>query len=265
LARTIIRLHQATQGEVFLDDQNFFDLQGAEVRRFRKKIQMIFQDPFASLNPRMTIRAILNEPLKIHKIGDKEFRKKRVHELITLVGLQKDHLNRYPHEFSGGQRQRISIARCLALNPEIIIADEPVSALDVSIQAQILNLMKELQQKLKLTYLFISHDLSVIQHMCDEIAVMYLGKVIEMAKPEIIFNNPQHPYTKVLMNSIPGVHGKSKKAEILQSDLPSPLNLPKGCAFHPRCSFAEKKCCVEEPSFSPILEKKNHLVKCHLA
>lgn len=264
LGKTIVRLHEATSGSVTVKGEDFLKLKGQKLRSARKKIQMIFQDPFASLDPRMTVSNILREPLEIHSIGTKEEREKRVIELLKLVGLRPDHLNRYPHEFSGGQRQRISIARCLALNPEIIVADEPVSALDVSIQAQILNLLKELQDKFNLTLIFISHDLSVVKHMCDDIAVMYLGKVVEHASCEALFSHPTHPYTQALMKSIPlAGKGKKRRRDILKGDVPSPISPPSGCTFHPRCEYAEEKCKIEKPKLESFSDKdKNHLISC---
>jgi oligopeptide/dipeptide ABC transporter ATP-binding protein len=224
---------------------------------------MIFQDPFASLDPRKTIAQIIGEPLKIHNIGTEEEKRAKVIELIKKVGLKPMHLDRYPHEFSGGQRQRISIARCLALQPELIIADEPVSALDVSVQAQVINLMRKLQKEFDLTYIFISHDLSVVEYFCDEVAVMYLGKVVEKAPTKELFANPQHPYTQALLASIPKVgQGKVRKRKILTGDVPSPLNPPSGCTFHPRCEFATDQCKKVIPEFVHLT--KTHKTSCHL-
>lgn len=248
LGRTLIRLYEPTSGDIAFDGKDFLNLKGEALRLQRKNIQMIFQDPYASLDPRMTVGQIIRQPMDIHSVGTPEERSKRVEELIELVGLRKAHINRYPHEFSGGQRQRISIARAIALNPELIICDEPVSALDVSIQAQILNLLKDLQEKLKLTYIFISHDLSVIEHTCDRIAVMYLGKIVEVAPREELFKNPQHPYTKALIGAIPRVgQGKKKIKRSLSGEVPSPINPPKGCAFHPRCAYKMDACSQETP------------------
>ncbi|MFN3697457.1 MAG: ABC transporter ATP-binding protein [Pseudobdellovibrio sp.] len=248
LGRTLIRLYEPTAGEITFEGQNFLTSRGHDLRKHRKDIQMIFQDPYASLDPRMTIGQIIEQPFVIHNILKPEEREAKVKELLQLVGLRPSHINRYPHEFSGGQRQRISIARAIALNPKLIICDEPVSALDVSIQAQILNLLKDLQEKLGLTYIFISHDLSVIEHICDRIAVMYLGKIVEIGTREEIFNHPQHPYTQALLGSIPSIGtGKKKMAKILTGEIPSPINPPPGCSFHPRCSHKIDRCSKEIP------------------
>lgn len=248
LGRTLIRLYEPTGGEITFDGQDFLNMKSGDLRKKRKNMQMIFQDPYASLDPRMTVGQIIRQPMDIHNVGTSEERSARVLELIELVGLRKAHVNRYPHEFSGGQRQRISIARAIALNPELIICDEPVSALDVSIQAQILNLLKDLQQKLGLTYIFISHDLSVIEHTCDRIAVMYLGKIVENSTREELFKNPQHPYTQALIRAIPRVgHGKKKIKRSLGGEVPSPINPPSGCAFHPRCAYKMDICAAKTP------------------
>jgi oligopeptide transport system ATP-binding protein len=236
LGRTLIRLYEPTAGDINFKGQNFLKVKGKELRNMRKDMQMIFQDPYASLDPRMTVGQILLQPFEIHGIMTGKEREARVKQLLELVGLKASHFNRYPHEFSGGQRQRISIARAVALNPSLVIADEPVSALDVSIQAQVLNLMKDLQEKLNLTYVFISHDLSVIEHLCDRIAVMYLGKIVEIAPRDELFNNPQHPYTQALIAAIPRVGtGKKMMKKSLEGEVPSPINPPKGCPFHTRC------------------------------
>jgi len=249
LGRTLIRLYEPTAGEITFDGQNFLDLKGESLRKKRRNMQMIFQDPYASLDPRMTVGQIIRQPMDIHNVGTPAERNQRVLELIELVGLRKAHVNRYPHEFSGGQRQRISIARAIALNPELIICDEPVSALDVSIQAQILNLLKDLQEKLKLTYIFISHDLSVIEHTCDRIAVMYLGKIVEIAERDELFRNPQHPYTQALIGAIPRVgQGKKKMKKSLGGEVPSPINPPPGCTFHPRCPHKMDICASQIPA-----------------
>ncbi|MFS4460084.1 ABC transporter ATP-binding protein [Bdellovibrio sp. HCB2-146] len=248
LGRTLIRLYEPTAGELKFHGQDFLKSSGDTLRKQRKNIQMIFQDPYASLDPRMTVGQIIRQPMDIHNVGTNEERNKRVLELIELVGLRKGHVNRYPHEFSGGQRQRICIARAIALNPELIICDEPVSALDVSIQAQILNLLKELQEKLGLTYIFISHDLSVIEHICNRIAVMYLGKIVEIADRDELFSNPQHPYTQALIGAIPRVgQGKKKMKKSLGGEVPSPINPPSGCAFHPRCPHKMDICSQQMP------------------
>ncbi len=248
LGRTLIRLYEPTSGKIEFNKKDFLKLSGSELRQSRKNIQMIFQDPYASLDPRMTVGQIIEQPFVIHKLLNTTEREVRVKELLELVGLKASHINRYPHEFSGGQRQRISIARAIALNPELIICDEPVSALDVSIQAQILNLLEDLQEKLNLTYIFISHDLSVIEHVCDRIAVMYLGKIVEIADREELYKNPQHPYTKALLASIPTIgQGKKQMTKLLTGEIPSPINPPKGCAFHPRCPQAFDRCKIETP------------------
>lgn len=262
LGRTLIRLYEPTSGNITLDGQDFLNLKGEELRQKRKNIQMIFQDPYASLDPRMTVGQIIRQPMDIHNVGTSAERNQRVIELIELVGLRKAHVNRYPHEFSGGQRQRISIARAIALNPELIICDEPVSALDVSIQAQILNLLKDLQEKLKLTYIFISHDLSVIEHTCDRIAVMYLGKIVEVADRDELFSNPQHPYTQALIGAIPRVgQGKKKMKKSLTGEVPSPINPPSGCSFHPRCPNKKDICSNQ----LPVLEgSETHKKACWL-
>jgi oligopeptide transport system ATP-binding protein len=253
LGRTLIRLYEPTAGTIQFNGKNFLELSGGELRQSRKNIQMIFQDPYASLDPRMTVGQIIEQPFVIHNILNRTEREERVKELLTLVGLRASHVNRYPHEFSGGQRQRISIARAIALNPELIICDEPVSALDVSIQAQILNLLEDLQAKLNLTYIFISHDLSVIEHVCDRIAVMYLGKIVEISSREELYRNPQHPYTKALLGSIPTIgQGKKRMSKILTGEIPSPINPPSGCAFHPRCPHAFDRCKIEAPQLLEV-------------
>lgn len=261
LGRTLIRLYEPTAGELDFNGKNFLSLNGEELRKARKNIQMIFQDPYASLDPRMTVGQILMEPFEIHGLLNRGEREARVKDLLQLVGLKASHVNRYPHEFSGGQRQRICIARAIALDPELIICDEPVSALDVSIQAQILNLLKELQQKLKLTYVFVSHDLSVIEFFCDRIAVMYLGKIVEIASKKDLFENPRHPYTKALIAAIPRVgDGKKKMKKSLAGEPPSPINPPPGCAFNPRCPQAMDICRTKVPT----LEAKEPAVACWL-
>ena len=251
LGRTLIRLYEPTAGEINFKDKNFLKLTGEELRVSRKNIQMIFQDPYSSLDPRMTVGQIIGQPFQIHKTIQANEIENRVKEILSLVGLRPSHINRYPHEFSGGQRQRISIARAIALNPELIICDEPVSALDVSIQAQILNLLKDLQEKLGLTYIFISHDLSVIQHICDRVAVMYLGRIVELGTTEQIFSQPQHPYTQALLSSIPTIgQGKKKMNKILSGEIPSPISPPPGCAFNPRCSNKLSMCTEKRPEMT---------------
>lgn len=261
LGRCLVRLHDTTSGKIFFKGQDITHVKGEQLRELRKKIQIIFQDPYASLNPRMTIGSILEEPLIIHNLFDsQEARTKRLHELVDTVGLRREHLNRYPHEFSGGQRQRVGIARALAVNPELIICDEPVSALDVSIQAQVINLLMELQKNLGLTYLFIAHDLKVVEHVSHQVAVMYLGRIVEMAESEQLYQNPQHPYTKALLSAIPVPDPKPKaQRTILVGDVPSPMNPPSGCHFHPRCPIADQEC----KNKAPQLEIKNgHSVSC---
>jgi oligopeptide transport system ATP-binding protein len=263
LGRCIIRLLEPTSGEIFFEGQNITNLKGIELRKLRRRMQIIFQDPYASLNPRMTIGSIISEPLLIHKIGDsKGDRRDRVLELLELVGLRREAADRYPHEFSGGQRQRIGIARAIAVNPNLIVCDEPVSALDVSIQAQVINLLMDLQQKLGLTYLFIAHDLKVVEHISNRVAVMYLGKIVELAPADELYQNPQHPYTQALLSAIPVPKVGVKKATrvILQGDVPSPVNPPAGCHFHPRCPIAEEQCHLKAPILKRVLE--NHEVRC---
>lgn len=262
LGRSLIRLIEPSSGKIYFKNKEITQADGNELRELRKKMQIIFQDPYASLNPRMTIGAILEEPLVIHNLfkSSKE-RQERVLELIHLVGLRPEHLSRYPHEFSGGQRQRVGIARALAVNPELIICDEPVSALDVSIQAQVINLLMELQQKLGLTYIFIAHDLKVVEHVSHRVAVMYLGKIVELASSDELYKNPQHPYTRALLSAIPIPDPKPRPERIiLTGDVPSPLNPPTGCQFHPRCPLADENCAKQ----SPILESKSpqHFVSC---
>lgn len=263
LGRTLIRLYEPTEGQILFQGRDFCAVKGEELRKTRKDIQMIFQDPFASLDPRMTIAQILAEPFKVHNLFTPKEREDKVKELVEIVGLKTSYLNRYPHEFSGGQRQRISIARSIMLNPQLVIADEPVSALDVSIQAQILNLMEDLQEKFNLTYLFISHDLSVVEHICDRIAVMYLGKIVELASREELFSNPQHPYTQALIEAIPRVgRGKRKMKSALGGEVPSPINPPKGCHFNPRCPKVFEGCESVYPSLKEV--RPQHYVACGL-
>jgi oligopeptide transport system ATP-binding protein len=261
--RCIMRLIETTLGEIWFDGKNFLSLDNQQLRKERRNMQMIFQDPYASLNPRMTIRKILEEPLVIHRIGNKKERTDRVAELLGMVGLDPALMNRYPHEFSGGQRQRIGIARALALEPKLIVADEPVSALDVSVQAQIINLLKELQQKLNLTFIFIAHDLGIVQYFCDRIAVMYLGKIVELASSKELFSNPLHPYSKLLLSSIPAPDPRiRKKRENLKGELPTPIHPPSGCYFHPRCPVAIDRCKSEEPPLREITP--GHFAACHV-
>ncbi len=262
--RVILRLADATKGSVVFDGQELVGLSRAELRPLRKEMQIIFQDPYASLNPRMTVGAIVGEPLEIHGIAKGREADIRVQELLRLVGLQPYHANRYPHEFSGGQRQRIGIARALAVNPKFIVADEPVSALDVSIQAQVINLLQDLQQQLGLTFLFIAHDLSVVRHISNRVAVMYVGKIVEIADRDRLYDNPLHPYTQALLSAIPipdpDVERRRKRI-ILTGDIPSPVNPPSGCRFHTRCPVAFERCKVEVPAFKEY--EPGHRAACH--
>jgi oligopeptide transport system ATP-binding protein len=245
--RVILRLMEPTSGEAYFEGRNIFKLSKEELRKMRRDMQIIFQDPYSSLNPRMTVGDIIGEPLEIHNLARGKEKLRRVQELLEVVGLSPYHVNRYPHEFSGGQRQRIGIARALAVNPKLIICDEPVSALDVSIQAQVLNLLEELQKEFGLTYLFIAHDLSVVKHISDRIAVMYLGKIAEISKADELFDNPQHPYTEALLSAVPIPNpGMRRERIILPGDVPSPVNPPSGCVFHTRCLYAQERCRVNE-------------------
>ncbi|WP_276355272.1 ABC transporter ATP-binding protein [Cohnella caldifontis] len=265
-SRTIIRLYEPTAGQVLLDGTDVTKLSKAKMKAYRRKMQMIFQDPYASLNPRMTILDIVGEALDIHGLaGSLTERKRKVEELLEMVGLNAEHASRYPHEFSGGQRQRIGITRALAVKPEFLILDEPISALDVSIQAQIINLMIDLQKKMNLTYLFVAHDLSMVKYMSDRVAVMYLGKIVEMAPSEELYANPQHPYTQALLSAIPvpdpDLEAKKERI-VLSGDLPSPLNPPSGCPFRTRCPAAMPQCAEKMPEFKET--KPGHGVACHL-
>ncbi len=262
LGRVMTHLLPATSGQVLLNGKDVTFAKGDELNQMRRTVQMIFQDPYSSLNPRHTVGRIVEMPLLVQKINPPMGRKKKVQELLELVGLNPEHYNRYPHEFSGGQRQRIGIARALALEPKIIIADEPVSALDVSIQAQILNLLQDLQKQLGLSYLFIAHDLSVVKHVSDRVAVMYLGKIVEEASSQALYSNPQHPYTKALMSAVPEANPKNKKQRIILSgDVPSPINPPSGCRFRTRCWKAQDICATTEPKLIQIGSGQN--VACH--
>jgi oligopeptide/dipeptide ABC transporter ATP-binding protein len=262
--RAILRLDEPTDGKVYYSGQDILGLNKKEMRKLRGDLQVIFQDPFASLNPRQTIKQILNEAMAIQEVVAKPQRMDRMLELLGLVGLPPESLDRYPHEFSGGQRQRIGIARALAVDPKLIICDEAVSALDVSIQAQILNLLKKLQKQFQLTFLFISHDLSVVRHISDRVMVMYLGKVVEIAEKKDLFDSPMHPYTRALLSSIPVPNPALKRERvILKGDVPSPIDPPSGCRFHTRCPFVTDKCKVEEPALRKL--NNNHFVSCHYA
>jgi|Deesub1362A_J573_1020465.scaffolds.fasta_scaffold00165_12 peptide/nickel transport system ATP-binding protein/oligopeptide transport system ATP-binding protein len=260
VARLLLRLIEPTEGEITFKGENIFKLKGQRLKAFRRAVQIVFQDPFASLNPRRTVYDTISEPMKIHKIAKGSELKDRVVELLRKVGLQ-DVLNRYPHEFSGGQRQRICIARALSVSPEVIVADEPLSALDVSIQAQILNLLMDLKQQSGISFIFISHDLKVVEYFSDEVAVMYLGKIVEYARTEDIFRQPYHPYTEILLNSTPGIKPGTKRRQILSAEVPSPIDIPPGCPFHPRCPKRFSPC----DRIVPELEGSGgRLVACHL-
>ena len=264
VGRTILQLYQATSGKVFFKDQELTNLKGESLRNLRRDMQIIFQDPYASLNPRMTVGSIIAEPLEVHNIGTPTERKDRVRDLLRLVGLNPYFINRYPHEFSGGQRQRIGVARALALQPEFIVCDEPISALDVSIQAQVVNLLEELQQMMGLTYLFIAHDLSMVRHISDRTAVMYLGKIAELASRDELYGNPLHPYTKALLSAVPipdPVKERKRTRTILTGDVPSPARPPSGCRFHTRCPIAMDVCSVEEPEWKESVS--DHWTACH--
>jgi oligopeptide transport system ATP-binding protein len=267
VGRTIIQLYPATSGKVLFNNQDLTQLSKQEMRPIRKDIQMIFQDPWASLNPRMTVESLIAEPLVVHRAeGTSRERKERVQELLALVGLNPNFINRYPHEFSGGQRQRIGIARALALQPKFIICDEPISALDVSIQAQVVNLLEELQDKYALTYLFIAHDLSMVRHISDRTAVMYLGKLVELSYQEELYNNPSHPYTIALLSAVPipdPILERKRERIILTGDVPSPANPPSGCHFRTRCPITQEICRELEPEWREV--STGHWVACHLA
>src|SRR5690625_417918 len=261
--KSILRLIEPTEGEVKFEGQDLLSLSTEQMRKMRRDIQIIFQDPYASLNPRHTVEKIIGEPLLVYGMKSAKERKERVKELLEVVGLQAHHASRYPHQFSGGQRQRIGIARALANNPKLIICDEPVSALDVSVQSQILNLMEDLQKKFNLTYIFIAHDLSVVKHISDRIGVMYLGKMVELADKEMLYDDPKHPYTQALLSAIPNPDpDEIKDRIILKGDVPSPSNPPKGCPFNTRCPKAMNVCREITPNFQEVEE--NHFVACHL-
>jgi oligopeptide transport system ATP-binding protein len=261
--RAVLQIYKPTAGEVLFDGVDVTKLQGKNLRHYRRNMQMIFQDPFASLDPRMTVGGIIAEPLEIHHLAKGKEKEERVHELLRTVGLNPYFANRYPHEFSGGQRQRIGVARALALNPEFIVCDEPISALDVSIQAQVINLLEDLQEQYNLTYLFIAHDLAVVRHISDRICVMYVGKIMEIADRLELYDLPLHPYTKALLSAVPipdPLVEKRRSRIILQGDVPSPVNPPSGCRFHPRCPFARADCSQSEPPLEEV--RPSHWVAC---
>ncbi len=263
IGRTILRLLEPTKGTVTFEGKILNDLSGEEMRKMRSQMQMIFQDPYASLNPRMRVGDIIGEPILIHGVSKRAEREKRVRKLLDVVGLSPYHGARYPHEFSGGQRQRIGIARALSVNPKLIVCDEPVSALDVSIQAQVINLLEDLQRDFNLTYLFIAHDLSIVKHISDRIVVMYLGKMVELCNSEELYKNPQHPYTIALLSAIPVPDPTVKRDRIiLKGDVPSPVNPPSGCRFHTRCPKVQGICKEQDPEFKDI--GNGHFVACHL-
>jgi peptide/nickel transport system ATP-binding protein len=266
VGRTLLRLYKPTSGQIVFDEQDITKLSDRQMQPLRRRLQMVFQDPYASLNPRHSIGKIVGEPLRVHGVSSRRETEIRVQELLAIVGLPEDAANRFPHEFSGGQRQRIGLARALALNPEFLVCDEPVSALDVSIQAQIVNLMEELQDKLGLTYLFIAHDLAVVRHISTRIAVMYLGKIVEVAPADDLYENPLHPYTITLLSAIPipdPAIERRRSTILVTGDLPSPANPPKACRFHTRCPFLQPTRCAEE---EPLLrELDGHVVACHFA
>ena len=267
IGRTIVRLYKPTSGQIMFGDQDLASLDGEELRLLRQRVQMIFQDPYASLNPRFTIGSLIAEPMHIYKVASNAEIHERTVELLRVVGLRPEYIDRYPHEFSGGQRQRIAVARAMSINPEFVIADEPVSALDVSIRAQVLNLLQRLQQQFNLTYLFVSHDLSVVRHVADRIAVMYLGKIVELSDRDELYAAPKHPYTKALLSAVPIPDPqieKRRKRIILSGDLPSPINIPSGCRFHTRCPMAQDICREVEPVFE-TKEGHEHYAACHFS
>ena len=262
---SIMRLYKPTSGKIIYDGVDIAGMSAKEVWPYRKRMQMIFQDPYASLNPRMTVSDIIGEPLDIYHLCEGKERQERIYELLNTVGLGKEHASRYPHEFSGGQRQRVGIARALAVNPEFVVCDEPISALDVSIQAQVVNMLEDLQAELGLTYLFIAHDLSMVRHISKKVGVMYLGSLVEMAETEELYEHTLHPYTKALMSAVPALApaiSKTKKVEMLKGDVPSPIDSPKGCKFATRCPHATARCMEERPQLKDA--GGGHLVACHL-
>ena len=264
LGRLILRLEEPSSGKVFFQEENILSFGKEKMRSLRRDMQIIFQDPFSSLNPRKTVSQIIGEPLLVHGLRNRKEREERVLELLRVVGLRREHMRRYPHQFSGGQRQRIGVARALALHPKLIICDEAVSALDVSIQAQVINLLKDLQEEFGLTYLFISHDLAVVEHVSDRLAVMYLGKIVELAASSTIYRSPLHPYTQALLSASPIPDPTSRRNRIiLRGDVPSPIDPPSGCHFHTRCIYAEEICSQQKPQLKEV--GKNHLTACHFA
>jgi oligopeptide/dipeptide ABC transporter ATP-binding protein len=263
LGRVLLKLIEPTDGRVFFDGRDLQTLSRRELRALRREMQLVFQDPYASLNPRMRVRAIVGEGLEIHRLARGREKEDRVRQLLEMVGMDADALTRYPHEFSGGQRQRIGIARALAVNPRFIVLDEPVSALDVSIQAQIINLLQDLQDQLHLTYLFIAHDLRVVEHISQRVAIMYLGKIVELADRDQIYAEPRHPYTRALLSAVPTIDAATRPERIkLPGEVPSPLNPPSGCSFHPRCPYAKDICKAVEPPL--IVGRGGHAVACHV-
>jgi oligopeptide/dipeptide ABC transporter ATP-binding protein len=267
IGRTMVRLYKPTGGQILFEDQDLAKMEGELLRQMRRRVQMVFQDPFASLNPRFTIGSLIAEPMHIYGIASKDEIRERTLELLRVVGLRSEYIDRYPHEFSGGQRQRIAVARALSINPEFVIADEPVSALDVSVRAQVLNLLQRLQRQFNLTYLFISHDLSVVRHVADRIAVMYLGKIVELADRDELYSSPKHPYTKALLSAVPIPDPQIEKRRqriILSGDLPSPINIPSGCRFHTRCPMAQQICREVEPAFE-YKAGRAHYAACHFS
>lgn len=264
LGRTLLQLYQPTEGEVIFDGIDLASLSDNELRKLRSRMQMIFQDPYASLNSRWTISRIIGEPLRVHKLSEGQEMQERIEDLLALVQLDPMYLNRYPHEFSGGQRQRIGIARALASNPEFIVCDEPISALDVSIQAQVVNLLEDLQERFNLTYLFIAHDLSMVRHICNRVAMMYLGMIVEFADREDLYSTPLHPYSIALLSAVPIPDPRATRARqriVLEGDPPSPSDPPSGCRFHPRCEMAKEHCKIETPLLREVAP--NHFVACH--
>jgi oligopeptide/dipeptide ABC transporter ATP-binding protein len=267
IGRTIVRLYKPTSGQILFENKDLATLEGEQMRQMRQRVQMIFQDPFASLNPRFTIGSLIAEPMHIYHVGSHSEIRERTEELLRVVGLRPEYIDRYPHEFSGGQRQRIAVARALSINPEFVIADEPVSALDVSVRAQVLNLLQRLQEQFNLTYLFVSHDLSVVRHVADRIAVMYLGKIVELSDRDELYAAPKHPYTKALLSAIPIPDPQIEKHRhriILSGDLPSPIKIPSGCRFHTRCPMAQDICREVEPTLD-AKEGREHYAACHFS